>query len=101
MALLLLIFIFNVWNINALGTEPPMELVLFPPNTSGHQCLDGSPSGYYYSPPPSGSCYTQSDCAQRANTTLGSSKNWSNIHYGNPALNPDPHINPDFYQGHH
>eukprot|EP01084_Bolivina_argentea_P291464 500935_1 len=96
------------------GQNNQMDLILFPPNTNGGQCLDGSPAGFYYQAPQhgdsnlwvinmmgGGGCNTKSKCTQRANTSKGSSNYWSKTHPGQHALSPDPSINPDFYQGHH
>eukprot|EP01083_Nonionella_stella_P035684 97323_1 len=98
--------------------EQRMKLYLFPENTPGGQCLDGSPAGFYYSAPSSGSsnlwvidlegggsCYDKVDCMKRANSPLGSSKHWSTTHdpsqQASDKINSnDPSINPDFYQGH-
>eukprot|EP01084_Bolivina_argentea_P259619 438110_1 len=100
-------------------TATEMKLTLLPKGTKGGLCLDGSPAGAYYSPPPSGSsnlwiimirwggyCGDEASCMQRANTSLGSSNYWNNtintedmIQGG--VLSDDPNINPDFYTGHH
>eukprot|EP01084_Bolivina_argentea_P132124 233154_1 len=96
-----------------------MKLSLLPKDTKGGTCLDGSPAGFYYSAPPSGSsnlwiifikgggaCYDQHSCTTRANSSLGSSTFWnttmdtSDINLGG-VLSDDPIINPDFYTGHH
>eukprot|EP01084_Bolivina_argentea_P132121 233148_1 len=96
-----------------------MKLTLLAPQTKGGQCLDGSPAGFYYSPPPSGSsnlwvifvegggsCSDEQSCMQRANTSLGSSNYWNTTIDTSTinllgVLSDDPNINPDFYTGHH
>eukprot|EP01084_Bolivina_argentea_P025143 46770_1 len=91
-----------------------MTRTLLPTGTVGGQCLDGSPAGFYYLAPPSGSsnlwiielqggggCHDEASCMQRANSTLGSSTHWPNTYNPNSAiLSNDPTINPDFYSGH-
>lgn len=84
------------------------------PSGRGH-CLDGSPAGFYYAPPPisqdstlwvfymrgGGACSTEKRCKQRAKTDKGSSINWKeteNYDHGIQSHNPD--INPDFYDSH-
>eukprot|EP01084_Bolivina_argentea_P152743 266383_1 len=104
----LLSFMLGIIAINAQQT---MLLHLFPENEEGCQCLDGSPSGFYYSKPPSGSsnlwvivlkggggCNNETSCMSRANTTLGSSKHWSKTYNPGASVNSDvPSKNPDFY----
>ena len=74
----------------------------------------GSPAGFYYSPPPSGSsnlwviylkgggaCHDEQSCTQRANSSLGSSKYWAKTYNPSKSVNSDnPAYNPYFYQGH-
>eukprot|EP01084_Bolivina_argentea_P105195 188315_1 len=108
MSLLLLIVIGGVVNAQ-------LKRILLPKNTTGGQCMDGSPAGLFYSPPPSGSsnlwvitikggglCNTKKSCDQRATTASGSSNYWpatEQFHeFG--ELSNDPSINPDFYTGH-
>ena len=60
------------------ASQQMLDLILFPENTSGAQCLDGSPAGFFYGPPPTGSsdlwvifvegggdCHTESECKKR------------------------------------
>eukprot|EP01084_Bolivina_argentea_P235904 396814_1 len=108
----LLSFILSIITIKAQQT---MLLHLLK-NEAGSQCIDGSPAGFYYSPPPSGksdlwvielkgggACYDKESCTQRANTSLGSSKNWPKTReassHGDINSN-DPNKNPDFYSAH-
>ena len=98
----------------AIDAQQQMTLHLFAKNTVGGQCLDGSPSGFYYSEPPSGSsnlwviflkgggaCYDKESCLQRANTSLGSSKHWKSTYDPVYSVNSNnPQHNPYFYQGH-
>ena len=76
------------------------------------KCLDGSQAGYYYKPGAAGNktavffleggglCSHEQDCKARANTDLGSSKNWApSIDLGN-ILSSDASYNPTFYQAH-
>ena len=93
-----------------------MDLYLIPENVKGGNCLDGSPSGFYYSPPPNdgknsslwvihldggGACASKSTCMQRANTSSGSSNYWNKTHKGSNEWSDDPVLNPDFYMAHH
>eukprot|EP01083_Nonionella_stella_P204901 746629_1 len=92
-----------------------MDLTLLPPNLEGGLCLDGSPSGFYYSPPPNdvnsslwvihldggGACSTKSSCMDRANSSKGSSNYWSKTRAGSNEWSDDPVTNPDFYMAHH
>eukprot|EP01084_Bolivina_argentea_P259618 438109_1 len=108
----LLSFVIGLITIQA---QQNMKQYLFHENEQGGQCLDGSPAGFYYSPPPQGSsnlwvinlegggaCHTQHSCMSRANSSLGSSNYWSKTHRASPpSLSDDPSINPDFYTGHH
>jgi len=84
---------------------------------NGAVCLDGSPGGYYHRPGTAdgaqkwiihmqggGYCTSEADCANRATSTLGSSKSWPNVLEGSPLccydggfLSGDPNINPLFY----
>eukprot|EP01083_Nonionella_stella_P235198 827282_1 len=112
----LLLFICFHGTINAQGYQN-MTLTLFPPNTQGAQCLDGSPAGFYHQPPQhgdsnlwviflqgGGACGSLQTCEKRANGPLGSSKYWSkqyNLTKDRGLCSSDPTINPDFYQGHH
>lgn len=81
---------------------------------SNTSCLDGSRAGYYYTPPPhnsskwvvffegGGACYSQSSCAARAQTVLGSSKTWSStFEQDDNVLSSDPTVNPIFFDAHH
>lgn len=81
---------------------------------SGTTCLDGTLAGYYYTPPPhnttkwvvffegGGACYSQSDCAARAQTALGSSKQWpSTFEQDDNVLSSDAKVNPMFFDAHH
>eukprot|EP01084_Bolivina_argentea_P105192 188309_1 len=90
-----------------------MKLILLPNNTKGGQCMDGSPAGLYYSPPPSGSsdlwiifiqggggCSDQKSCEQRTKSSKGSSNYFHPTMQGKHELSNDPSINPDFYTGH-
>eukprot|EP01084_Bolivina_argentea_P137124 241490_1 len=111
MSPLLLIFIFGIITIKA---QQEMKLILLPDEVGG-KCLDGSPAGFYYSPPPNGTsdlwvidlkgggaCSDETSCLQRANTSLGSSNYWPQTYNpGNGVNSNDPTINPDFYSGHH
>ena len=76
------------------------------------KCLDGSQAGYYYKPGASGNktvvfflqggglCSHEQDCKARADTDLGSSKNWKKtIGLGN-ILSPNASYNPNLYQAH-
>eukprot|EP01084_Bolivina_argentea_P259614 438105_1 len=96
--------------INAQGT---LKLQLLPKGENGGQCLDSSPAGFYYAPPPSGSsnlwvikikgggaCADKQSCLQRANTSLGSSKYWEPIMTPSGLLSDSPKNNPDFYAAH-
>eukprot|EP01083_Nonionella_stella_P204903 746631_1 len=92
-----------------------MSVYLLPPNTNGGLCLDGSPSGFYYSPPPNdvnsslwvihldggGACSTKSSCMDRANSSKGSSNYWPKTRKGKSEWSDDAQTNPDFYLGHH
>jgi len=71
-------------------------------------CLDGSPAGFYFSPAPSkstkewvifleggGACITESDCKARAQTVLGSSKDWpSSLSLPDNVLSSNCTVNP-------
>eukprot|EP01084_Bolivina_argentea_P291456 500926_1 len=94
--------------------QQTMKLQLLDKNLSGGQCLDGSPAGFYYSPPPSGSsnlwvinlkgggaCGNKKDCMSRANSSLGSSKYWPKTMAAPGSMSDDSRTNPDFYMGHH
>ena len=76
---------------------------------AGGQCLDGSPAGFYYAKPPSGSsnlwviglegggaCFSESTCMSRANGSLGSSKYWTKTLTSSNQVYNDP----DFSEGH-
>lgn len=76
--------------------------------------MDGSPAGFYYSPPPShssnlwvihldggGACFTEESCKLRAKTSKGSSNYWPKTRKGSNEWSDDPQTNPDFYMGHH
>ena len=76
------------------------------------KCLDGSQAGYYYKPGAPGNktavffleggglCSHEEDCKARANTDLGSSKNWGpSIDLGS-ILSSNASYNPTFYQAH-
>ena len=108
---------FLLWLMFGLGAteaQQTMPLYLFPENEVGARCLDGSPAGFYYSEPPSGSsdlwviylkgggaCHDEASCLQRANTSLGSSHYWSKTYNPSNTVNSDnPTQNPYFYQGH-
>eukprot|EP01084_Bolivina_argentea_P183406 316477_1 len=91
-----------------------MKLQLLDKDLPGGQCLDGSPAGFYYSPPPSGTsnlwiiqlqgggaCHDKESCLKRANGTLGSSKNWPATKSAGGVLSDNARANPDFYSGHH
>ena len=92
-----------------------MYLTKFDRDRIGTKCLDGSPAGYYYSPPPNGesktwiirmkgggNCVTQEECINRTTTGLGSSENWSNTYDpSNSILSDNSNKNPDFYDAHH
>ena len=92
-----------------------MNLYLLPSNTKGGLCLDGSPSGFYYSPPPNnansslwvihldggGACTTKESCMQRANSSKGSSNYWSKTEKARNEWSDDAQTNPDFYMAHH
>lgn len=111
MSLVASCFIFGIVSIQA---QQSMKLHLFPENEHGAQCLDGSPAGFYYSEPPSGSsdlwviylkgggaCHDEESCLSRANTSLGSSNYWSDKYNPGTSVNSDdPTANPYFYQGH-
>eukprot|EP01084_Bolivina_argentea_P132122 233151_1 len=102
-----------------IATATELKLTLLPKGTKGGLCLDGTPSGCYYSPPPSGPsnlwvifikgggyCADEASCMQRANTSLGSSNYWDSTMDSTKTnlggvLSDDPNINPDFYSGHH
>ncbi len=87
-------------------------------------CLDGTKAGYYYSPPASGgdsttwviylqgggSCMNETECTTRAETTLGSSKQWSptlGCEEGRDGLGDHVFLcqnataNPSFSEAHH
>ena len=99
------------------GAKYDMKLVLLEEEASktGAVCLDGSPPGFYFRPGSGenankfalhflggGWCWTLEDCAQRAQTFIGTSKLWtplfSDMHdqylpsggmkLGDPALKP-------------
>ena len=84
-------------------------------NAVGGKCLDGSPAGYYYEAPPSGSdgsfwviylegggyCASKSSCTQRAGTIYGSSTNWPAIVTGEASFSSSKTENPYFWDGHH
>lgn len=91
-----------------------LNLRLFSPSQVaawGAACLDGSPSGYYYSASPSatspgavifmqggGACTSNtgpSSCWLRYNTSLGSSKYWASVQaYDGNVLNRDCSVSP-------
>jgi len=93
-----------------------LTLRLFSPEVAaayGAYCLDGSPGGFYYAPPAAGVrgwviflngggvCYTDTgssdtNCAVRAKTALGSSTYWSASMAGTGILDSDPAHNPNF-----
>ena len=95
--------------------EDLMQLHLLDPaqEAPGGRCLDGSPAGYYYSPPSSGTgsrwvlnlegggaCFDAGDCAERAASPLGSSVEWDPERDGDEMLmSRDPERNPlhDFH----
>eukprot|EP01084_Bolivina_argentea_P259623 438116_1 len=96
--------------INAQGT---LKLQLLPKGENGGQCLDSSPAGFYYAPPPSGSsnlwviflegggaCSDKQSCLQRANSSLGSSKYWKPTMEAGGLLSNSAKNNPDFYTAH-
>eukprot|EP01083_Nonionella_stella_P209737 759979_1 len=104
----LLLYSLFIWIIHS-----QMDLTLFPKNENGGQCLDGSPAGFYYAPPPSntsdlwvigieggGACHDEVKCMSRANSSLGSSNYWPQTIKQAHVLSNDPLINPDFYSGH-
>eukprot|EP01084_Bolivina_argentea_P085612 154752_1 len=109
MASLLVLFLIIVIAID--GTQI-MDLYLLP-KESGGQCLDGSPSGFYYSAPPSGSsdlwviylkggggCADKESCMQRANSSYGSSTYWNTTYTPYGVNKDDASTNPYFYQAH-
>ena len=97
-----------------LDAQQTMPLYLLPKNEAGGKCLDGTPAGFYYSPPPSGSsdlwviylkgggaCHDEQSCLSRANSSLGSSNYWpKTFNPGDSVNSDDPSLNPYFYQGH-
>eukprot|EP01084_Bolivina_argentea_P259617 438108_1 len=107
-----------LWNIIAIfvtinADVTYLNLTLLPKGTKGGQCLDGSPAGFYYTAPPSGSsnlwiiqlqgggaCHDETSCTSRANSSLGSSNYWAQAMKGSGAMSNDPILNPDFYSGH-
>eukprot|EP01084_Bolivina_argentea_P259621 438114_1 len=98
-----------------IATATEMKLTLLPKGTKGGLCLDGTPAGCYYSPPPSGSsnlwiifiqgggwCGSEQSCMKTANTSHGSSNYWNDTVDSDDlnqcgVLSSDPNINPDFY----
>eukprot|EP01084_Bolivina_argentea_P137342 241866_1 len=98
----------------AVKAQQTMNLHLFPKNEAGSQCLDGTPAGFYYSLPPSGSsnlwviylkgggaCHDEKSCMQRANSSLGSSNYWQDTYNPGKSVNSDEaSVNPYFYQAH-
>jgi len=78
----------------------------------GAMCLDGTPTGYYFSPAASsdhandwqiyfqggGWCYSEADCWGRSKTTLGSSLAWGSTMSAGGLLSDDCNVNPDFCQ---
>jgi len=98
----------------ATAQPAPWSLVLLD-TSNGARCLDGSPPAYYYRPgigegaskwllhlQGGGWCVSTGDCANRANSSLGSSNSWPRT--GPPTadggaagiLSADPIINPHF-----
>lgn len=74
----------------------------------GARCLDGSPSGFYYSLNPKstvwviylhggGFCWTKKDCQERAKGSEGSSKHWGLWSHGDGIISQDQKDNPEFY----
>ena len=82
--------------------------------TSGAVCLDGTPSGFYYSPATNptaatswqlyfqggGWCYDKMDCYGRSFTNLGSSTKWAPSASLNGIVSSSCHVNPDFCNFH-
>jgi hypothetical protein len=78
--------------------------------SSGAVCLDGTPSGFYFSPATNASnandwqiyfqgggwCYDKMDCWTRSSTNLGSSKAWKKTGSMDGLLSSDCSQNPDF-----
>eukprot|EP01064_Diplonema_japonicum_P033817 TRINITY_DN6773_c0_g1_i1.p1 TRINITY_DN6773_c0_g1~~TRINITY_DN6773_c0_g1_i1.p1 ORF type:complete len:442 (+),score=72.56 TRINITY_DN6773_c0_g1_i1:70-1326(+) len=94
-----------------LGSTFDMQLYLMKDEVSeGAMCLDGTPTGFYHRTASNASnvddweiyfegggwCYDEMDCYGRAQTSLGSSKDWANGTTIHGLMNPDCHHNPDF-----
>eukprot|EP01084_Bolivina_argentea_P312888 541743_1 len=78
-----------------------MNLILFPNNTEGGQCMDGSPAGFYYSPPPSGSSNLWVVMTKNHVTNEQKHLKVHQIIGHQPTMQSnDPSVNPDFYTGH-
>ena len=79
-------------------------------DANGAKCLDGTPGGYYWRAAAShvnstkyllvlnggGWCRSLEDCANRANTSLGSSKHWDSSISDDGITSIDPTYNPGF-----
>jgi hypothetical protein len=76
----------------------------------GAMCLDGTATGYYYSPATNtsnandwqiyfeggGWCYSEADCYGRSKTALGSSTTWAQSVSVGGVMSDDCKVNPDF-----
>eukprot|EP00039_Didymoeca_costata_P020432 m.341236 g.341236 ORF g.341236 m.341236 type:complete len:414 (+) comp19942_c0_seq1:171-1412(+) len=97
--------------VSPIGAKADMDLKL----VENTHCLDGTRAGYYHRPAElntegetvwvinlqgGGNCDTEEACKSRAETELGSSRDWKQTHSGSGVNSASKTANPDFFDAH-